>query len=300
VVISLTVPPATPAPLSALSHVGAAVDALAGDDVERLSDDALREDLVALRRHIDRLELEFSRRLRGFDARRGWAGTGATSTVGWLRWACRLSTAAAMQHVDVARRLPDLPLTERSAAEGSIGFHHVGVIARCAAQVGTDAVRAVEPVLVDAARTVDPRALGIVTRRLRYCVDPDGTLSDVNAAHDGRSFTLSETYDGVFHVAGCSTTRAVPCCAPRWSRSAIARPAIPTPPGSVAPMRWSSWRDASCSPVHCRPSPASGRISPSRRPRRLCAVNRAAHPATCAGPARWSPTPSAASPATPR
>jgi hypothetical protein len=155
-----------------------------------------------LRREIDRLELEFSRRLERFDAQRGYAGTGATSTVGWLRWACRLSTAAAMQHVDVARHLGDLPLTERSAAEGSIGFHHVGVIARCATQVGADAVRAAEPVLVEAARKVDPRALGIVTRRLRYCVDPDGALSDANAAHDGRSFTLSETFDGAFHVVG--------------------------------------------------------------------------------------------------
>jgi len=187
---------------SPLDGLRSAVDGVAGEDVGSFTEGALGEDLIALRREIDRLELEFSRRLRGFDARRGYVGSGATSTVGWLRWACRLSTAAAMQHVDVARQLPDLPITERSAAEGSIGFHHVGVIARCATQVGGDAVRDAEPVLVEAARKLDPRALGIVTRRLRYCVDPDGALSDTNAAHDGRSFTLSETYDGVFHITG--------------------------------------------------------------------------------------------------
>lgn len=182
--------------------LGDAVDALAGEDVGALTDVALGEDLIELRRHIDRLELEFSRRLHGFDTRRGWVGTGATSTVAWLRCACRLSAAAAVQHVDVARNLPELPLTERSAADGAIGFHHVGVIARCATQVGPEAVRAAERVLVEAAKQVDPRSLSIVTRRLRYCVDPDGGLNEANAAHDGRSFTLSETYDGVFHVAG--------------------------------------------------------------------------------------------------
>lgn len=199
VVVALACAPLDSSPLTSLHD---AVAAVAGEDVGVLSDAALGEDLVALRRGIDRLELEFSRRLQRFDAQRGWVGSGAVSTVAWLRCACRLGVASAAQHVDVARRLPDLPLTERSAADGSIGFHHVAVIARCATQVGSDAVRAAEPALVEAAQKVDPRSLGIVTRRLRYCLDPDGALADSDAAHDARSLTLSETYDGVFHVAG--------------------------------------------------------------------------------------------------
>jgi hypothetical protein len=198
----LAPPAVSPADAPPLARLHDAVEALASDDVARLTDAALGDDLVDLRRHIDRLELEFSRRLQGFDARRGWSGTGAVSTVAWLRNACRLSPSAAAQQVGVARQLPDLPLTSQNALDGTIGFHHVAVIAHCASQVGTDAVRAVEPTLVEAARKVDPRSLRIVTRRLRYCVDPDGAFADSELDHARRSLNVSQTFDGVFHVDG--------------------------------------------------------------------------------------------------
>jgi hypothetical protein len=178
------------------------VDAVATECLDGVSDLALGEDLVGLRRQIDRLELEFSRRLRLFDAQRGWASSGAASCGAWLRNACRLSPVAAAQHLDVARQLPELPRTSQSAVEGSIGFHHAAVIAQCANQIGVPAVRKVEDTLVEAARAVDPRALRIVTRRLRYCVDPDGAFADAEADHARRYFNLSQTYDGVFHVEG--------------------------------------------------------------------------------------------------
>jgi len=198
VVVALASVPLRPSPLLQLE---AAVDALAGEDVGDLTGAALGEDLIALRREIDRLELEFSRRLRSFDAQRGNLDA-QLSLGGWLRSRCRLSVAAAAQHVDVARRLPELPLTERSAASGSIGFHHCAVIARCATQVGSEAVRNVEDTLVEAAQKLDPRSLGFVTRRLRYCVDPDGAAEDAEAQHLRRRFDICETFDGVFHISG--------------------------------------------------------------------------------------------------
>lgn len=200
--IPLAPPQVSPATADPLARLHSAVGALAASDLASLTDAALGDDLVALRRDIDRLELEFSRRLQGFDARRGWSGTGALSTVAWLRNTCRLSPAAAAQSVGVARQLPALPLTAQSASDGTIGFHHVAVITHCAAQVGADAVRNVEPTLVEAARKLDPRSLRVVTRRLRYCVDPDGALSDSEADHARRAFNLSQTFDGVFHVDG--------------------------------------------------------------------------------------------------
>jgi Domain of unknown function (DUF222)/HNH endonuclease len=198
VVVVLALPPLTPAPLVELHAV---VDAIAKEDVSGFDDAALGDDLIALRREIDRLELEFSRRLRRVDLHHGNLDT-QLSLTSWLRSRCRLSVAAAAQHVDVARRLPELPATERSAAEGSIGFHHCAVIARCATQVGTDAVRAVEDTLVEAATKLDPRGLGVVTQRLRYCVDPDGAAEDADAQHTRRRFDISQTFDGVFHISG--------------------------------------------------------------------------------------------------
>ncbi|HEV7680023.1 MAG TPA: DUF222 domain-containing protein [Candidatus Dormibacteraeota bacterium] len=187
---------------SVQSRLAGAADAYAAEDVERLTDLALAQELVAVRRQIDRLELEFSRRLLRFERQRGFAADGAVSVVSWLRSACRLSRAAAAQAVDVARHLGDLPATEEGLQQGTIGFHHAAVIARCAAELGAEPVRRVETTLVEAAERLDPGRLGLVTRRLHYCVSPDGALRDANEQHARRWMHLSQTLDGVFVLDG--------------------------------------------------------------------------------------------------
>ena len=178
------------------------VDELAADDLDGRADAALSHDLVAIRREIDRLEAEFSRRLRRFDRARGYVGDGAATLVSWLRHLCRLSGGAAHERVEVARELEQLPATESAWREGEIGYQHAAVIAHSAAEVGVEAVRAVEADLLEAAGRLDPGRLRQVTRYLRYCVDPDGALDADNAAHQRRFFNLSQTLDGVFMVDG--------------------------------------------------------------------------------------------------
>jgi Domain of unknown function (DUF222)/HNH endonuclease len=183
-------------------HLDNAADAYAAEDIEQLNDLALGQELVALRRQIDRLELEFSRRLLRFERQRGFASTGAVSVVSWLRTTCRLNRGAAAQAVDVARHLGDLPATEQGLRRGTIGFHHAAVIARCTAELGAEPVRRVETTLLEAAEKLDPGRLGLVTRRLRYCVNPDGALRDANENHARRWMHLSQTLDGMFVLDG--------------------------------------------------------------------------------------------------
>jgi hypothetical protein len=178
------------------------IEALHEQDLDHLSDGALAEDLVTLRHGMDRLEAEFARRLRRFDAQHGYLSERAASLVSWLRIRCRMSPGAAAQRVDVARQLPHLPLTEHALVSGDIGFHHAAVIARCASEVGAEAVAPVEETLVEAARKLDPGRLRFVTRHLRHCVDPDGALADANADHARRFFNISESFDGVFFLNG--------------------------------------------------------------------------------------------------
>ena len=175
---------------------------LRSESVEELADVTLSEDLEALRRLIDALELEFSRRLRVFERRRAFASEGAASAVSWLRARCRMSAGAAAQQVEVARQLPELPQAEQALRDGEIGFHHAAVIARSAADIGADRVRTVEATLVEAARKLDPGRLRLVTRHLRHCADPDGALTAANDDHAHRWLHLSQTYDGVFVVDG--------------------------------------------------------------------------------------------------
>jgi len=76
---------------------------LESEDIEPLADTDLAEDMVDLRRSMDRLEFQFSRRLRLFSRRQGYVTLGFVSLVSWLRRACRLMPGAAMQHKEMAR-----------------------------------------------------------------------------------------------------------------------------------------------------------------------------------------------------
>jgi hypothetical protein len=156
--------------------------------------------MVDLRRTVDRLEFQFSRRLGLFSKRRGYVALGFVSLISWLRRACRLMPGAAMQHSEMARNLPSLPKTSTALAAGDIGFHHAAVIARSVSEVGAEAVVEEESRLLKAAHNLDPKYLSYITRRLRYSIDPDGTLAHSNDQFDHRYLHLSQTLDGVFYL----------------------------------------------------------------------------------------------------
>ncbi len=65
-----------------------------------------------------------------FDERHGWSHTGAKSLAHWVSYACSMSTSTARDHVRVARRLRDLPLTKQAFARGELSFSKVRAITR--------------------------------------------------------------------------------------------------------------------------------------------------------------------------
>ncbi len=177
------------------------VDALAAESIENASDHGLGDDLVAIRREIDRLEAEFIRRLHPFDAHRGALSEGAASTVSWLRGVCGLTGSAAAERVRMARVLNDLPQTLASFRAGRAPFTNVSLIARLASDVGVEATRDVEETLVPAAEKLDVARMYHLVSFTRYRLDADGVLDRDNRAHDRRWFSCDETY-GVFVVRG--------------------------------------------------------------------------------------------------
>src|SRR5258708_37902362 len=107
----------------AVSRLDAATQALSSANIDGMSDGALGEELILLRRLTDQTDVEFSRRLRCFEARRGHVSSGAASVMSWLRNACRLSTPAAAPYLDVAPQLPELPLTDERVPQRTICVH---------------------------------------------------------------------------------------------------------------------------------------------------------------------------------
>jgi Domain of unknown function (DUF222)/HNH endonuclease len=187
---------------SSLAELHAAIDRGASEPLAELPDAALAEDLVELRRGVDRLEAEFARRLRPFDKHHGCAAEGAISTVSWLRHRCRISGGAATERVAMARHLAELPQTAAAFGEGEVGFEQVRVITRAAESIGDDLMRGAEQILVEAAQRLDPQRLQIAADRLRHYLAPERMLREAKEDHDRRAFFLSQTLDGVFILDG--------------------------------------------------------------------------------------------------
>src|SRR5262252_471970 len=137
-----------------------------------------------------------------FDSNQGWVSEGNASTAGWLSEQCRIARSTAWERVRQARRLSELPGTADAFAAGEISHGHVGVITRAAEQIGCEALRDAEPILLEAARRLDARQLRYVTAQLRHCLDPDGSLKEANRDFQRRHLYLSELMDGMYAVDG--------------------------------------------------------------------------------------------------
>lgn len=179
----------------------AAVDELAAEPIDGLSDGALGDDLVDIRREIDRLEGEFLRRLYRFDRSHGALAEGPVSTISWLRHRCGVSGTMASQRVRMARVLADLPRASQSLSAGRASFTNVALITQLADEVGTAATNSVESALVTAAQQLDPGRMRYLTAVTRLRLDPDGALDESNRAHDRRWFSCDQL-GSVFIVRG--------------------------------------------------------------------------------------------------
>jgi hypothetical protein len=143
-----------------MSGLGSAIDELAFEDLDGVADAALSSDVVELRRQVDRLEAQWLRRVTALDRRGIWQSEGALSPTAWLRDHCRLAPGAARERVVAGRRLADqLEGTRAAFEDGEIGYPHVRQIAHATGEVDAEVVAEAEPILVEAARTLDPRGL---------------------------------------------------------------------------------------------------------------------------------------------
>jgi hypothetical protein len=125
--------------------------------------------------------------LEAFDRFEAYRADGALSAPSWLRHRCNVSYSSASHQVQLARRLPELPHARAAFAAGDLSSAHVSLMTGTADQVDLEPVQEQEPVLVEAARQLDPRTFRHVTQHLRHCLDPDGTSYKGMSALQSRS-----------------------------------------------------------------------------------------------------------------
>ena len=155
----------------------------------------------------DRLEGLWLAELAAVDAR-GAAGaeegTQAGSTAGWLRARLRMGAGAAATAVRTARALFGGPLTATAQAlvDGELSVAHAQVLAHGTQQLPDHLAAEAEPVLVEAARRLDPPRLRRVLGHLLAAADPEGAEGQAERQHLRRGLWVSPTLEGMVAVDG--------------------------------------------------------------------------------------------------
>jgi Domain of unknown function (DUF222)/HNH endonuclease len=191
----------------ALEPLAEVVDGLASEDLDRLTDAALAEQTLVLRRLVDRLEGQWLQRLGAVDGR-GAAGAEhgiqAASTASWLRNRLHMGAGAASTAVRTARALFRGPLTGTAQAlcAGELSPAHASVLAHGTHELPDQVAAEAEPVLVAAARRLDPPRLRRVLAHLRQAADPEGADRDTERRHARRGLWLAPTLEGMVALQG--------------------------------------------------------------------------------------------------
>jgi hypothetical protein len=180
---------------------------LAAQELHCLTDAALAEQVLGLRRLVDRLEGHWLQQLAAVDGR-GAAGADqgqqVGSTAAWLRTRLRLGAGAAASNVRTARALFRGPLTATAAAltGGELSVAHARVLAHGTQELPEEVTVAAEPVLVEAAAGLDPPRLRRVLGHLCLVADPDAADRAGEVRHARRGLWLAPTLEGMVAVDG--------------------------------------------------------------------------------------------------
>jgi hypothetical protein len=190
-----------------LGRLTAAVEELAAEDLTRLPDGEAAARVLLLRPLLDRLEGQWLRELAGVDGR-GAAGadqgTSADSTAGWLRGRLRAGHPQASGWVRTARALyrGSLGGTGQALAAGELSVAHAAVLAAGTADLPPGTAAKAEPVLLEAARRLDPPRLRRVVAHLHEIADPDAADTRAQRQHERRGLWVSPTLAGMVAVDG--------------------------------------------------------------------------------------------------
>ena|SRR5829696_4544844 len=177
------------------------------EDLDRLTDTALAQEALALQQAMGRLEGQWLRRLAAVDAR-GAAGADqdqpAASTASWLCNGLRLGAGRPVRPSRPPGRCSAAPFTQTADAltSGQLSAAHARVLAQGTRPLPDHRTRDAEPVLVEAARRLDPPRLRQAVGYLLQVADPQGADAARQHRHERRGLWLSPTLDGMVAIDG--------------------------------------------------------------------------------------------------
>ncbi|HEX2374876.1 MAG TPA: DUF222 domain-containing protein, partial [Actinomycetota bacterium] len=131
-------------------------------------------------------------------------GQPVASTAAWLRARLHLGAGVASGWVRTARALFRGPLAATATAlcAGELSAAHATVLASGTHDLPDHLAVEAEPVLLAAARRLDPPRLRRVLGHLQQVADPDGADGQAERRHQRRGVWLAPTWDGMVALDG--------------------------------------------------------------------------------------------------
>jgi Domain of unknown function (DUF222)/HNH endonuclease len=101
-------------------------------DSSELPLEHLEHEIEQLAAHLNAGKAQWLELVAEFDRREGWGKWRCRSCAEWIAWRCALDPRSAREHVRVARRLAELPLTREAFSRGELSFSKVRALTRIA------------------------------------------------------------------------------------------------------------------------------------------------------------------------
>jgi hypothetical protein len=158
--------------------------------------DEITAKMVLLRRHIDELELDFSRLAAAAAELDCWDEESDTA-INWITFNCKMTRNLAADCVAVGEQLSRMPESAQAMRAGEIGFAHMPVMARTAKAVG-DVFD--ERVLLAKARKVSAGKFYYKAQQYRHSVQPKAYADEQAEQAQRNSLSISTAKDGCFFI----------------------------------------------------------------------------------------------------
>jgi len=159
-------------------------------DLENLPLEHIEHELTELAAHIYAGTARWLALVAEFDRREGWGSWGCRSCAEWVSWQCGVAPRAAREHVRVARRLVELPLTREAFAAGALSYSKARAITRIAESES-------EGELLEVARHATAAQLERIVSAARRV-----TSAEARDAHEREFLAWSWEEDGSLSVRG--------------------------------------------------------------------------------------------------
>jgi hypothetical protein len=170
-------------------------------DLSEYHVDQVAEDVVELRRLLDGLEVEWTRRVAHLDRSGRLALDGYPSMTSFLKGRCQMAGARAQRAVALSHRLSDLPFVVKAFEADDLSLDQVQVFGHLPQHLSEE-LAAAEVGLVNAA---SPLSVADTRRLLEYwktAVDGPGTAATAEELADQRYLFCAKTFEGMVKLDG--------------------------------------------------------------------------------------------------